>query len=426
MKHCAMLLLALLIGVTGMAQPSPAAAEVKRATLAEKSARVVKGFESLDRLTVRKDQRGQTFWNEGPFTVGPDSRRDDAGSRSFWSFDISRLDDKKVLSAELMTVETSSGSCLERPVQVWRTSRISARSTWRDQPEWQRRLDTRMSAQGYSSDCPMGALHFNVTAGLRFAVNHDRDLVHLGLRSGDESDPKSWKRFQASSYLSVKYLTPPTAPTDLRLADPSTVCGTVAEPTAIGDSTPRLSMLLKNPDAGNAELDVEVEVFDGAVTQEPLWSITTDQRYQGGATAQVGIPEGVLVDGSTYFFRARTYYWFGTEASVVSDWSSQCWFTVDTTPPPVPAVSSDFPECTEDACVTGPRTGVFYFSSESPDVVQYRYQLNSTIDYVGREVPGELAQREVTLGPGLHVMEVRSVDGAGNVSPSVVYQFLVG
>lgn len=417
--------------VSSMAALTPSVvAEYAPLESANISARVSKGFESIDRLTIRKDEPRSTFWNDGPFTVGPDSRRDDATSRSFWSFDIARLRDKQVLSAELMTVEASSGSCQERPVQVWRTSRITPRSTWRDQPEWKGRLDTRSSAQGFSSDCPMGPLHFDVTRGVKFVVNHHRSRVHLGLRAGDESDPRSWKRFQASAYLSVEYLTPPTPPADMRFVEPAAACGASDSPSAIAAETPRLSMLLKNPDAGDADLDVEVEIWEvdeaAEPITEPVWTFISDLGYAGDSTAQVGIPEGVLTDGSTYRVRARTYYWFGVDNYALSAWTSGCWFEVDTTPPPEPTVGSDFPECTDDACPVGPRSGVFYFSSFSPDVVLYRHSLDGVIDHTSRENPGELAQLEVSVDAGPHVMQVWSVDRAGNLSPSVTYQFFAG
>ncbi|MFG1807427.1 FG-GAP repeat domain-containing protein [Streptomyces sp. NPDC049040] len=149
----------------------------------------------------------------------------------------------------------------------------------------------------------------------------------------------------------------------------------------------------------------------------------------GGDTRGVSLPAGDFADGVTYTWRARDV----DPAGTASEWSGDCHFTVDLTPPAVPVVTSRvFPPI--DSAKPAPparTTGAFTFEVSGPgsqDTVRFEYGLNRDAGS-GSALPlGPDGTAKVRLTPaqwGTNYLNVRTVDRAGNVSGTVQYAFYV-
>ncbi|WP_225850148.1 VCBS repeat-containing protein [Streptomyces sp. HPF1205] len=151
----------------------------------------------------------------------------------------------------------------------------------------------------------------------------------------------------------------------------------------------------------------------------------------GGGTRQLVLPAADFADGVTYTWRARDVDRSGT----ASDWSGDCHFVVDLTPPAAPVITSKvFPPDGSTAPAPPVRTtGTFTFKVSGPgsqDTVRFEYALDSDLAVDGNaSVPvGPDGTAKVKLTPtqwGTNVLDVQSVDRAGNVSGAVQYTFSV-
>jgi hypothetical protein len=151
----------------------------------------------------------------------------------------------------------------------------------------------------------------------------------------------------------------------------------------------------------------------------------------GGTVRQLRLPSEDFADGVTYTWRARDV----DQAGTASDWSGDCHFTVDLTPPAVPVVTSRvFPPA--DSTKPAPpvrTTGTFTFAVSGPgseDTVRFEYALNRGLAVDGNpSVPvGPDGTARVKLTPtqwGSNHLDVQTVDRAGNVSGTVTYAFSV-
>lgn len=129
-------------------------------------------------------------------------------SRSFLQWDISNIENAGVISSTFRIKNTWSWSCQARPVQLWQTGPITARTTWNNQPGkiGSSPLATVDQSKGWGSTCPAGNLEFDLTPRIRDAAAHANASVTLGLYAADESDTYGWKR-------SVPPPTSPSPPT---------------------------------------------------------------------------------------------------------------------------------------------------------------------------------------------------------------------
>ncbi|MET9223804.1 hypothetical protein ABZX65_34270 [Streptomyces sp. NPDC003300] len=128
--------------------------------------------------------------------------------------------DKNILEATFNAEEVWSANCTPMEIQLWRTSSISSSTTWNKPSTWYVQVDAFAAAKGSSSGCPGGNLEFNAT----------------------------------KATLSVTFVSAPTEPTGLRMADPNVGCADEAHPAIIRTATPRLSAAPKSSDGSQATL----------------------------------------------------------------------------------------------------------------------------------------------------------------------------
>ncbi|WP_305789602.1 hypothetical protein [Symbioplanes lichenis] len=207
---------------------------------------------------------------------------------------------------------------------------------------------------------------------------------------------------------------PPAVPASL------TVGGLACAPGGVfvGTTTPRVTGVFGDEDLGvvaGERLTPEFVVRPAGVT----WS---EQAIAFPGTVFTTVP-AALTDGVTYQLQARAT----DAAGAVSDWSPVCTFTVDTTRPHAPAVSSaDYPAGTPSGGAGVPGTFTFAAAGDDRDVVSFRWSLN---DGVPNQAPADADGRatvEITPGfYGTQTVSVQAVDRTGNRSAETRYSFTV-
>ncbi|MFJ7256296.1 LamG-like jellyroll fold domain-containing protein [Streptomyces sp. NPDC098085] len=195
-------------------------------------------------------------------------------------------------------------------------------------------------------------------------------------------------------------------------------------------SAPELTAVLYDPDGGpggTSRVKGEFEAWwqDADGTGQRL-TFTTDALQQGGSFSWE-LPDSVPAD-TVISWRVRA-----DDGEAVSPWSSDgagtvCEFVYDKDAPDKPVVSSgDYPD--GDAWTDGVGVhGTFHIASPSEDVEFYQYTFPGkrqlTVQASGPDRAADIDY--LPESPGLHVLEVRAFDRAGNGSTPTNYQFRVG
>lgn len=203
----------------------------------------------------------------------------------------------------------------------------------------------------------------------------------------------------------------PAVPTALSLS--GLVCG-----SSVGTTTPEFGARLSDPDFGATAGETVTATFalwPAGHPRQRTESASPALTAAGLARVTQATP---LVNGGRYVLEARAT----DAAGAVSKWSPACAFTVDTSSPAAPTVTSaDYP-ATGSAGAPGV-TGHFTFTAADRDVVKFRYSPGSqevaagphgkaTIEYTPAEV-------------GTHTITVQAIDRAGNRSAETAYVFIV-
>lgn len=334
-------------------------------------------------------------------------------AKSFLAFPMSKITGKVIKSASLNLYNFHSWSCSARSWEVWDTGSASTSTRYTAQPNWNRKWSTSTATKGYSSSCADGWVSTDITSLAAAWAANGNGTNTLGIRATDETDEYAWKRFNSGNaasgtpYLSVTYNTKPGAATPL-----SPLTG-----AATNDTTPTLSAKATDADGNTVRLTFEVWTSSGTAALQSGQSV----YVASGATA-TWTPGTALAPGS-YKWRAAVYDgqdWNGT-------WSAWQTFTVDTTKPGAPFVSStDYPQ---DGAWhgSGGTSGKFTFTpaSGTTDLAGYIYSLDgaAAVNLAATDAT------TVTLTPtadGHRTLRVQTKDKAGNVSTAVLYDFLVG
>ena len=181
---------------------------------------------------------------------------------------------------------------------------------------------------------------------------------------------------------------------------PVGICGTAADTTGV--ASVRVSILGPNGKYWNGSGFVSsAEAFNAA-------SGTTTWSY----------PLSLPADG-VYTVHVQATDTLGNAEAGTTDAASSS-FTVDTTAPAAPTVTSGAPSYPPAA---SPSTSAsFSFADSSHDTTSYRCELSPAVTYTACANPVTFS----SLAQGKHTLLVEALDGAGNVSsPSAPYVFFV-
>jgi len=212
---------------------------------------------------------------------------------------------------------------------------------------------------------------------------------------------------------------PPAVPTSL------TVAGLACAPDGllIGTTTPQVTVYFADPDLGVGQAQTVTLEFAVWPADEPEHRVEwTKDAWTNAGTEFTTIPS-TLVNGGRYQLTARAT----DSAGAASAWSPVCGFTVDTTRPHPPVVTStDYPEGTPSGGPGVPGRFTFAVAGGDQDVVKFRYSAGTSglkdvpVDPQGR------AEVEITPASyGMNFVTVKAIDRTGNRSAETEYSYRV-
>ncbi|MFI0990733.1 DNRLRE domain-containing protein [Streptomyces exfoliatus] len=245
-------------------------------------------------------------------------------ARSFMHFPMAQITGKHILSAKLNLWNFHSWSCTPTSWEVWDTPHSSTSSRWTAQPNWNIKWAASTATKGVSSSCAEGWVSQDIkNLAVAWAANGNGSNA-MGIRATTESDPYSWKRFNSGNaptntpYVSVTFNSTPDTATAV-----SPLSGTYTS-----DTTPTLSAKATDTDAQQLTLSFETWAADGTAALRS----GTSAAVASGAVATHTV--AALTPG-TYKWRARA-----ADGTDVDAWSAWQTFTVDTTVPSTPTITS--------------------------------------------------------------------------------------
>ncbi|MEV0390103.1 hypothetical protein [Nonomuraea sp. NPDC050643] len=346
-------------------------------------------------------------------------------TRSFFELDLSAFTGKRVLRANFVLYVRESAAC-GPAVEMWETGAVSARTTWKRQPRWLRKV--------FTSEAGCGQKGWLISEAVKDAVARGDQAITFGLRSADERTAGRFL-FRTTPFtgnigpsMSVAYNTVPDVPTGLDVTS-GDCYGPEAGPY-LRTTTPSLRATLTDPDGGSGE--ILRGRFEWADAAGDTLGEAVSAELSSGHRHCVTLPEGHLTDGGSYTWRVRaenSYLVAGPDGYETfwdlgqwSPWAPQ--LHIDQVPPAAPPVisSTDFPENQPGGRVGLPGTFTLAPNGVS-DVASYDYDFGPGVNPVRAGSDGTAT---VTFTP-THTfpqrLTARSVDRAGNRGPAVTYAF---
>ncbi|GAA0594262.1 hypothetical protein HPO96_06835 [Kribbella sandramycini] len=375
---------------------------------------------------------GDTSWpRDGGMRVGRDTWSNCGDGCGLWrsaiKVDIGKLNGKHIASASVNLLQTHTGGCAAQNLQLWRTAEISNGTSWNG-VDWLYGdpLQTKSVPSSNTTGCSGKSDEWvefdgaNVRKRVQSAADHNYDAISFGLRSSDEGSRDAWRRIKTSSVqLHVTYYIYPPHP------DRLTVDGAGCDPTESGspwvtERYPTFSARARSSESEPVYLRFRVRKV--AEETNYYWYRTPDPLAANTTSAKKSTT--ALPDGA-YKWQARSDSQ-QTDA-VNSGYTSYCYFKVDATTPTVPTVTGPTGAVTEgstvslavaatDPIVNGSRSGLARFEY-SWNTDTYDQRLAST---------GTATIKRTAVTAGRHVLYLRAVDAAGNISGRKVFTFFAG
>lgn len=252
-------------------------------------------------------------------------------SDMFFEFPLD-LAGSDVLYAVLDTTQVATAACPPGWISSHYVTIFTPGYTWDQEQAWKQSGDmwwsgTIDSQQGAGCGAGPTPLGWTMTDEVAAIVDTGAEWVHFGFTG---EDGMSRKHFSRDATLIVEYNNPPDVPTDPRMISPAAPCGTAAVPAVVGAGNVTVQVDQTDPDPGGVDTNFDL------VKASKLSKVV--QEHASGLLAQG--PRSVaftgLTEGVTYAWRARGNDGL-TNGVGYTPW---CYFTVDTTSPAVPTVST--------------------------------------------------------------------------------------
>ncbi|WP_258055037.1 DNRLRE domain-containing protein [Streptomyces sp. Ru71] len=362
----------------------------------------------------------------------------DGGSdtaRSYLKFDVSKLAGKHITAATMSLYNYYSATCstsgaatqAKRITSTWSSSSI----TWGAQPSTTTTdMATNTGHWGYSSSCPAAWSNWNLQAMVQSWANGTTNYG-IQLRSADETDSTSWRRFRSANYSTAGYA-PKLSVTYNSYATTSSAAISPNFPnpyngkTYVTSLTPTLSAKVTDADGGNVQGQFEI-------TADPAYADTTYTYTAYGKTVASGSSSTLTIPSANAFpagkhlrFRVRGY-----DGTDYGSWSGYTTFVLNTALPAAPTIScTPYTENTWTA--TSDSGATCTLDTSATDGMGYYWGLDDS------SVPGRVYDTTdgtggdpltITIKPGedWHKLYAKTVDSGGNVSTSATtYAFGVG
>ncbi|MEU2665618.1 hypothetical protein [Micromonospora sp. NPDC007220] len=358
-----------------------------------------------------------TVETDGTVPVGTWKSGDDKHtSRAYFTYNLAPFQGKHIIRALGVTEETAVNDCSKpREIELWRTDVPTSAPTWETSPA----VREKVADIAPSAPC-QGQLEVLLTEAVRQAVEAGQTSITFMTRiAGHHESKLPYGRWIRELGISIEANTPPDVPTELGINGYPYACE-----LQIGTTTPYLAAKVTDPDAAPSNTEPVTATFAWWPVDDPTMRTEwTSPAKAAGSIFRYDVPAGQMADGR-YAFAVRATDGVGN----ASAWSAECRFTVDTTSPTPPTVSStDYPA--DDGWYGGPGIpGQFTFSAGGDtDTVKFRYSLSGQpTTEVAADAPGGSAA--VTIAPdrdGPRTLTVEAMDLAGNRSPATSYVFRV-
>ncbi|WP_327695819.1 DNRLRE domain-containing protein [Streptomyces sp. NBC_00459] len=362
----------------------------------------------------------------------------DSGSdvaRAYLKFDVSKFAGTDITSATMKLYNYYSSTCstsgaatqARRITSSWSSSSV----TWSAQPTTTTTgVATNTGHWGYSSSCPAAWSSWNMQPIVQAWADGSANYG-VQLRSADETDPTTWRRFRSANYttsgyapqLVVTYNSYPTKPTSAAVS-PSAV-NAYSGKRYVTTYTPTLSA--KVSDADGSTVKAQFEITNDPAYADTTYSYTaTSSSVSSGGTATLTIPSASQLAAAHLRLRVRGY-----DGTDYGSWSSYVYFVPNVAKPAVPTVSCDaYPSGVwTDKSDSG---ATCTLDTSSSDGQGYAWGLDDsavpnkvfdTADGNG----GDPLTVHITPANGWHTLYARTIDSGGNVSTSTTsYAFGVG
>ncbi|MEV5784568.1 LamG-like jellyroll fold domain-containing protein [Streptomyces sp. NPDC052287] len=380
--------------------------------------------------------------------------------RMYFEYPLSSIHGKKILDATMEVYQEWTFTCDPHWYDLSRVDKgISSATTWSTRPTGVDLMGDRNVAYGRGSLCspsqPANWVRFsdnvdeetneNLTTTLASYAADKAPQITFSLTAHDESDAGAWARFRDDAELSVTYVSYPDKATSYGVQQGTTgrACNDSKLPFATSDTTPKMLATVQSTDGSSAQLRALFEVWKADGSSRAWYAASPDSAW---------VADNAVRDASTstlpaqtdYRMRVKTQAYYKTDRGVTgvldSDWSSWCYFRVDTDSPPPPAVTSAdglYKPAETDPAAGGVGTpGKFTFTPADTnpttpgiqsDVVSYKWKLNSGA--VSSPIPvAKGAATTQTITPnqvGENTIQVWGSDAASHSSLTGYYSFLV-
>lgn len=334
-------------------------------------------------------------------------------TRSYFQFGITPLYGTTVLSAVMNVIPEYSYNCGSQVALDW-TNGISSTTNWNTKP-------AILATLGQKGTCD-GTFGYDVTSKVQYAVANQTGISTYGIRAVDEgTSGNGWKQFNHNATLSVTWNVTPATPTG-PFTSPVMPCTTTAPYPIIGTTDLYIGVQTHRATDNVAKALTATFSIKNVTLTDPDPAVggvhkTTD--INAGDWASTVIPNTVVGNGNSYKWTARV-----TDGNLTSGWSPECRFTVDTSHPNPPVVTStDFPHNTTGKTFRSPGSVTFTPGPGSSQPAGYRYQFNGGIGVNVTATSGSWTGNLTPPRVGENVLTVQALSAAG--TPSEVAHYVV-
>ncbi|MFJ7899251.1 LamG-like jellyroll fold domain-containing protein [Streptomyces sp. NPDC096198] len=353
-------------------------------------------------------------------------------ARTYYQMNTSGIKGAVVTHASLYVKQLSAASCSDTPAAVYGTDRPADWSSsslyWGHEPGGRTGALGTNPKSHEAGTCPVtdGAhswvsppsLEFDVTSRAQSAAADGWKSMTLMVQSPDMNDATQWKQlaYGGGATMSVTYSYRPKLKngTGTPAIKPSAVS---MGRTMTTTHTPTLSARAVDPDlAGGSELvRIQYDVYNssGTLVGSGYGPGTDSKKRARYNTNGSDWTTPTLADG-TYTWKATAQnaagYWAGTGTGI---WTKTQTFTVDTTAPPAPTVTSDQFPAKQIGAAFG-STGTFTLSNNhTNNITGYLFSLDATLGntvYTSSNITHMTSTTKITPG---HTYYVTSDNSAG-------------
>jgi RHS repeat-associated protein len=349
-------------------------------------------------------------------------------ARAFLQWPTAQFAGGRVTAATLHLWNWYSGSCSQTGWNVWNVAAYANPIYWNTAPARLNYDGYSTQTAGYDSSCNDNWVSASVQPFFQRAADARAGTAYMELNSYNETDPKlSWKQVRSLQspdsskipYVTVTYDAAPlmSAP---QAVPSSGACATGDGRPYLTSVTPQLRTTVSDADSVSTTVTFEWAAGGSKIGEATVGNVPS------GSVAGTTVPAGTFAEGGTYAWRARA-----TDGTYTSAWTPWCEYTVDTTKPAVPLVSSSLYPPTSATNTWGHgsynQAGDFVLTpAGTSDLASFAYQLDNQPAPVTVPATGA-ATVSITPGEdGRRTLRVWARDRAGNQSEPAEYLFNVG